>query len=101
MRKILLSLFVSVFTACLVISSAAHAQTRITGKIIDANTKEELIGATISVKGTTTATTTSLDGSFKLTVPTGTTTVSITYVGYIPQDIALEGKTSIGTIELQ
>ena len=49
MRKYLLSLFISVFTMCLGLAQYAHAQARVTGKIIDTITQEPLTGATIIV----------------------------------------------------
>jgi len=102
MRKYLLSLFISIFTVCLAFAQVASAQTKITGKISDANTKETLIGATVTVKGTSTVTTSSLDGSFKLTVPTGSQVLVISYIGYVSQEVSVDpAKTSIGTIELQ
>src|SRR6201991_2827816 len=52
-----------------VTSLFAYAYTKATGKVVDAATKEPLIGATILVKGTPTAASAGLDGSFKLSVP--------------------------------
>ena len=40
----------------------------ITGKVIDANNKEPIIGASIQVKGTSIGTMSDLDGQFKITV---------------------------------
>ena len=102
MRKYLLSLFISIFAFCLAIAQVTNAQIKFTGKITDANTQEALIGATVTLKGTSTATTTSLDGSFKLTVPAGSQVLVITYVGYVPQEITVHtGKTDLGNIILQ
>ena len=96
MRKYLLSLFISIFTLC-----AAHAQVHITGKILDTITKEPLVGAAVTVKGTTVATSASLNGSFKITVPNGNQLIVITYLGYVPQEIPV-GSTDhdLGTVYL-
>jgi len=101
MRKYLLSLFVSVFSMCLVYAQVANAQVHITGKVIDTATHEPLVGATIVVKGTTIATTASLDGTFKLKVPAGKTIVMVSFVGYVPQTLEI-GTTdkNVGTILL-
>jgi len=101
MRKYLLSLFVSVFSMCLVYAQVANAQVHITGKVIDTATHEPLVGATIVVKGTTIATTASLDGTFKLKVPAGNTIVMVSFVGYVPQTLEI-GTTdkNVGTILL-
>ena len=101
MRKYLLSLCISIFTVCLAFAQIANAQTRVTGKITDANTKEALIGATVTVKGTTTATTASLDGTFKLNV-TGSQVLVVSYVGYISKEFNVDpSNKDLGNIQLQ
>ena len=55
----------------------------IQGKIIDAITGEELIGATIVISGTTTGTISDFDGKYMLTnLQPGTYTINISYVSY-------------------
>jgi iron complex outermembrane receptor protein len=98
MRKYLLSLFISVFTMCVAIAQTASAQERITGTLLDAQTKEPLIGATVVVKGTTTATSAALDGSFKINVPSlSGITLVISYIGYVSKEIEVTDA-KIGTI---
>ena len=65
-------------------SSWAWAQTgSVTGRVIDPDTKEGLIGANVIVKGTTIGSTTDIDGYFKISgVPAGENTFVISYVGY-------------------
>jgi len=98
MRKHLLILFIAVLTTC-----TAFAQTNggklITGKLLDGQTKEPLIGATVSVKGTTTATSVTLDGSFKIKVPADATTLTLSYIGYITKDVTISGD-KLGTLTL-
>jgi len=100
MRRHLLScLFIIFFIsfACL-----ALAQTKVTGKVTDANTQEPLTGATILVKGTTTATTASLDGSFKITVPSGSQVLVVSFIGYVSKEIGVnDGRSNVGMIQLQ
>ena len=101
MRKYLLSLFISVFTLCAALAQVANAQIHITGKVIDTITREPLVGATIVVKGTTTATTASLDGSFKLRVPSGGQTIVVTFVGYVQQTFHVgDADQNLGTVQL-
>jgi len=98
MRKYLLSLFISVFTMCLGFAQVATAQEHITGTLLDAQTKEPLIGATVLVKGTTNATSAALDGSFKIKVPSVSgVTLVISYVGYVSKEIEVTDA-KIGTI---
>lgn len=72
--------------------STAHAQSNdrlitVTGQVVDA-TGETVIGANITVKGTTNGTVTDFDGNFSLNVPQGSTIV-VNYIGYVPQEIAI------------
>lgn len=64
----------------------ASQQNRIvTGVITDAN-GEPVIGANISVKGTSTGTITDLDGRFTLEVPSGSQLV-VSYIGYLTKEV--------------
>jgi TonB-dependent receptor len=58
----------------------------INGKVIDAGTGEELIGATIVITGTTTGTITDFDGNFLLNnLAPGQYDISVSYVSYQTQ----------------
>jgi iron complex outermembrane receptor protein len=62
----------------------------ITGKVIDSRTNDALIGATITIKGTTNGDVTDANGEF--TLVTGQTlpfTLIVTYVGYIKKEILI------------
>lgn len=76
---------------CLVIGiGLATAQTRqITGTVISAEDDQPVIGASVVVKGTTTGTVTDYDGKFSLTVPASATTLQISYIGMVAQDVAI------------
>lgn len=50
--------------------------------VIKDDTGEPLIGACITVEGTTAGTCTDIDGNFSLTLPAGKRRVRITYIGY-------------------
>lgn len=58
---------------------------------------EGIIGASILEKGTTNGTITDINGYFKLTVGSKAV-LHITYIGYKPQDIAAENKTSFKVV---
>ncbi len=78
-----------------VISLSAFSQNKtITGKITDASTKEAMIGATVIVKGTQNGTVTDVDGKFSLSVPPGSKTLTISYVGYSPRDVSIGSNTT-------
>jgi len=61
---------------------SVEAQNLITGNLVDDDTKEPLVGATILAVGTSNGTVTDLDGNFSLEVPDGVTEVEISYLGY-------------------
>lgn len=91
MRKIP-RIFLVLFSCMLCI--AAMAQNAVTGKVTDAKDGAPVSGVTVSVKGTTAATQTAADGTFKINVAANATLV-FTYVGYTTQQVAVAGKTVI------
>ncbi|MGC3944089.1 MAG: TonB-dependent receptor [Chryseolinea sp.] len=52
-------------------------------------------GVNVLVKGTTTGTTTDVDGKFSLEVPDENATLIFSFIGYTSQEIALAGQTSL------
>lgn len=64
---------------------------KITGKITDGQ-DNPVIGANIIQKGTTNGTISNLDGNFELSVPDGSI-VTVTYIGYLPQEIRVAALT--------
>ena len=74
--------FLSLLT---IVSVALSAQTTVTifGKVLDANTKEPLIGATVTIDGTNLGTTTDFEGSFELPgVVPASYNFTASYLGY-------------------
>ena len=68
------------------------AQTiEITGTVLD-NSSTPVIGASVLEKGTTNGIITDFDGKFKLSVSKNAT-LSVSYVGYKPQEIPVNGQT--------
>jgi TonB-linked SusC/RagA family outer membrane protein len=95
MKKIILQML-------LVIASVgfAQAQTRITGKVVDAEGKP-LDVVSISVKEVPTAgTLTDAGGNYTLNVPSGGLTLVFSYMGYVTQEVAI-GSRSIIDITLE
>lgn len=85
-------------------TSFAFAQTgSITGKVLDPETKEALIGVTVLVEGTGLGEITDLEGVFTIkNVPVGAKTIKIKYVGYedLTREVTVvEGQTaSVGDV---
>jgi TonB-linked SusC/RagA family outer membrane protein len=59
---------------------------KVTGKVTDEKTGESLIGVTVQIKGTTTGTTTSVDGSFTIDLSSPDAILVFSYVGYEPKE---------------
>lgn len=70
----------------------------VTGKIVD-DTGEPLPGATVQQKGTSTGVISDIDGNFSITVPSDATLV-VSFVGFRSFEVAVEGRTDLGTIAL-
>jgi len=65
----------------------------ITGTVIDER-DEPVIGANISIKGTTTGVTTDIDGKFRIEIAQGATLV-ISFIGYNSQEFVIENQTDM------
>jgi TonB-dependent starch-binding outer membrane protein SusC len=69
-------------------------QVKVSGIVTNAATGETLPGVTIVVKGTTSGTTTDIDGKFSLDVASSATLV-FSFIGMESQEVAVQGRTSI------
>ena len=78
----------------ILISVCASAQQISIKGIVTDQTGETVIGASVVEKGTTNGTITGIDGDFTLTVPANGT-ISISYVGYKPQEIQVNGRAQL------
>lgn len=65
----------------------------VTGTVLD-ETGFPVIGANVTVKGTTLGSTTNADGVFSLEAPANATLV-VSYIGYTPQEVPLNGKNKL------
>jgi len=85
--------FITGIILLMVLCQGAYAQYINKGKVIDAYTKEALPGVTLRLVHATQGTITGADGSYSLTTPNPADTLLISYVGYLPQQLALTGGT--------
>src|SRR5699024_10584875 len=76
------------------INSAALSQS-ISGTVTDAQSGEPLPGVNVIVEGTTTGTSTDIDGAYELNVSSLQDTLAFSFVGYQKQEVAIQGRTSI------
>jgi len=75
---------------------SAQDKKTITGTILDEK-GESIIGASVSVKGTSNGTITDIDGKFSLDV-TENDILTISYLGFLSQEIPVAGKSSLQII---
>ena len=66
-------------------TSGIFAQIKVTGTVIDAS-KQPIVGANVVVKGTTIGTMTDINGKYTLDVPSASSTITISFIGYVARD---------------
>jgi TonB-linked SusC/RagA family outer membrane protein len=101
MRKTLLRFFKAGMIPLFIIgiTSFSVGQVRtITGTISASDTKESLPGATIQIKGTTSGTTTNIDGKYSIQLPPGPAVLVFSFMGYTSQEIEVKEQTVIDVV---
>ena len=99
MRYLLLTSFVLILS---VLSFRTVPDFTITGKVIDESTGTPVVNASVFVKKTTTAVTTSTDGSFSITIKSASkATLVISSVGYDVKEVKVEPNSASLTIKLK
>lgn len=79
--------------------SNALAQTKVSGQVTSSEDGQPIPGVTVIVKGLSgVGTSTNIDGKYSLSVPAAGKVLVFSYVGFKPQEIVLEGKTSINVV---
>ncbi|MFB0944915.1 MAG: carboxypeptidase-like regulatory domain-containing protein, partial [Spirosomataceae bacterium] len=85
-------------------SLSAMAQTTLKGKVVGTNSGDELVGASVSIKGTAIGTTTDVDGNFSIgNLTTGRKIVVISYIGFEKIEKVMNltsGMNDLGSISL-
>lgn len=70
------------------------AQTSVTGTVLD-DLGEGAVGAVVREKGTQNAVVTDINGKFNISVSKRNAVLTVTYVGFQPQEIALNGRNKV------
>lgn len=95
-----MKVFLFLMIGMLALSSNMYAQggtpIAITGNVKDIN-NEPIISGSVALKGTTVGTVTDLDGNFELRAP-GDGILVFSYIGFKPQEIPINGRTTINVI---
>lgn len=86
------SLALSWFLVSISLSAQTDGARTVTGTIKDATKGQALEGATITVKGTTTSTTSNAQGNFSILVPGKSAILVFSYVGYTTQEFRVADK---------
>ena len=86
-------------SAILFMAGIAHAQTTVSGTVT-APEEGALPGVNVLVQGTSTGTVTDLDGNYRLTVPEGSDVLVFSSIGYVTQEININGRSTIN-VEMQ
>lgn len=79
-------------TVLLFTTQVVRAQFTVTGTVTDGSTGEPLIGTTIFDAASETGTSTSIDGTYELELPSGTTTLRFSSVGFVVENIEVSGS---------
>jgi TonB-dependent starch-binding outer membrane protein SusC len=80
---------------CVLLSVTAWAQQRtVTGMVTD-HQNTPVTGATVAVKGASSATQTDSSGSFRLSVPNDAKALIISFVGLTSQEVSIEGRNQV------
>ncbi|MBI1226966.1 MAG: T9SS type A sorting domain-containing protein [Bacteroidetes bacterium] len=76
---------------------------KITGKIMEADNGEPLIGASILVKGTQSGTISDIDGSYELSLPTSieSPVLEVSYTGFKPAEVLIKKGQAVVDIKLE
>jgi TonB-dependent starch-binding outer membrane protein SusC len=75
-------------------TSGVFAQIKVTGTVLDTE-KQPVIGANVVVKGTTTGTMTDVNGKFAISVPSSSSIITFSFIGFVAQDFLVGNNTVI------
>jgi len=72
----------------------ANAQITVRGKVTD-NSSSALPGVTVKVKNSSAGVTSDINGNYSITVPDNSASLVYSFIGFISQEIEINGKTTI------
>jgi TonB-dependent starch-binding outer membrane protein SusC len=76
-------------------SGDEQQQIKVTGKVTDVSTGEAMAGVNLVVKGTNFGAITDAEGKYIITVPDGNATLVLSFIGYVTQEVPLNGRTTL------
>lgn len=66
---------------------------QVAGTVMDASSREPIVGATVQIQGTTIGTITDADGRFSLPIPKNNSRLTVSFVGYEAQTLSINSST--------
>ena len=72
----------------------AQSKLEVKGKVLDVS-GQPLIGVNVTIKGTNTGTITDIDGNFSLKDRTEGETLTVSYIGYVAQQVKIKGQQAL------
>jgi len=90
----LIPVFAALF-ALLLLPKGVFAQQQVSGTVRDSSDADPLPGVNIVVKGTMQGTSSGPDGTFQLTAPSLSDTLTFSFVGYQAKEVPIDGRTQI------
>src|SRR5699024_3153365 len=85
-----------IFVLCSLMGNTALAQqATVQGTVTDSQTGETMPGVNVIIKGTTTGTATSSDGTYSMVVSSLSDTLMVSFIGYQTQEVPINGRTEI------
>lgn len=79
-------------------TDADQQQIKVSGTITDASTNQAMPGVNIMLKGTSIGAISDMNGKFTVTVTDPKATLVFSFIGYVTQEVALAGQTTINVI---
>lgn len=90
---------VSLVFLFLLFSQLSFSQSKeVTGKVTSSANGTALSGVSVTPKGSSTGTTTSEDGSFRIQMPAGINILVFSYVGFVTQEMNVSGRSSVDVV---
>ncbi len=84
---------------CFFVIPAMAQNKSVSGKVTDSKDGSPLIGASVVAKGTSVGAITDINGIFKLSVPGSSTTLVVSYIGYVSKEVPIGSETINVTLD--
>ncbi len=76
----------------------AQQPATVSGQVTSSDDNDGIPGVNVLVSGTTLGTVTDIDGRYTISVPAGSETLSFSFIGYVSQDVPINGRTEINVV---